>query len=620
MKLKTLIVILVIAVMPLQEMFTQDCSHGATTSAKGNQLYLYMPTTSDATFPEYNSVITTSPLGDFDIADLDNSVGTTAQIRNRIFEIVTEDYCEFNVEVILNTTSPGTTGVTNWQIVGVSSESYAYGTGWLFGVAMDVDLGDADNQDYARVFAGSFDGAYGGSGGALDGTNSTLERWARAIGHTTTHEAGHNYGLGHCDAGSQTGEDGPRNHIMNTSNPANSGCTFNGVTAEDRASRRRHFSDQSYGLLAHNVGLNIMAVYNWDFINPNADAAHSLVMTLLSTASSLSINHVYLGTRSPWSNPTIAATGGTQSFKGTTYNVFTLTFSVAKSWNGGSDGIVPGGAEFHIGANFHESDPIILYDTKLKDSGGSDLTLNPRMAGFDNGSFDLSTGDFEVAMFNPNPEEGDLEIEDLQIQMLPRLAGINSMLTGEELFGLDGIAIEPYSSDCGSGKPFDLKNKRSFRLGGLSDDRYIDIAYDSTDCNGNSGDGEGVDLNNCAHGYAVGLFPATSVYITATVIQPNAKYFSQEINDYVTGPLKSKVFYQFVGKFPDFDQNGIDDLIDIREGRAIDKNGNGVIDKVEPDEDKPTTPPTKEYPWWYYIIFIILIFIIIVQYIRRRKG
>ena len=129
----------------------QNCPPGATTSVKGNQLYLYFPTASDATFPEYNASAQTSPLGAFNVSDLDNTIGTTAQLRNRIFQIVTEDFCEFNVEVTMTTTSPTTTGVTRWQIVGIGSDAETVFGGDLFGVAQDVDIGDADAQDYARV-------------------------------------------------------------------------------------------------------------------------------------------------------------------------------------------------------------------------------------------------------------------------------------------------------------------------------------------------------------------------------------------------------------------------------------------------------------------------------------
>ena len=135
-------------------LYSQDCSHGATTSTTGNNLYLYFPTSSDATFESTISAITTSPLAPFDVADLDAGIGTTAQLRDRIFEIVTEDFCEFNVRVFQTTTSPSTTGITRWQIVGIGSDSKTLGTGNLFGVSsFGSNAGDVDPQEFGQLLS-----------------------------------------------------------------------------------------------------------------------------------------------------------------------------------------------------------------------------------------------------------------------------------------------------------------------------------------------------------------------------------------------------------------------------------------------------------------------------------
>ncbi len=622
MRITIFFAVLVIALVPLQDIFSQNCSHGATTSTRGNKLYLYFPTSSDASFVSTIGSVTTSPLAAFDVADLDSGIGTTAQLRDRVFEFVQEDYCEFNVEVIQTTTTPSTTGIPRWQIVGIGSDSH---TQWYGYSALSANANDAEAQDYTRVWAGSFDDTFGGIGGVLNGTNSTLDRWAAAITGTTSHEAAHNYGVSHCEAGDLAGEDGPTNHIMNTSNVSGQGCSYTDtLDGEDRVSRR-HFSDQSYELLAHNVGLNIQTVYNWDFINPNAEDAHELEITLLSSASSLNISTWWNGSRSPWRDPTISSTGSTQTLQGTIYNEFILDFSIDKSWSGGADGVVPGGAEFHIGAGFAESDLVIVYDTKLKDSSGSDLTLHPRMAGFNTGAADLASGDFAMAMFNPDPDAGDMIIRDMNIQFLPRLVDIDAMIVGEKMRDVRGTPIVAHGN-CNPTRNFELKDSKEFHLSKLSDDRFVDIIYDSSNCTPGlitaSGDAISGSLVYCPEGNSLSLFPSTSVYVTATIIDPNARYFDRNIGDYVNGPLESKVFYQFVGIVPDFNNNGVDDLIDIREGNSIDKNGNGVPDEV--DQGLPTggddEPP--KLPWWVYLIWailIIFIIVILIMYFRQRK-
>ena len=85
---------------PAQRARGQDCPPDALARPKNSLLYLYFPTSADSAFPKW-STYGTSPLAAFDVADLDSTIGTTAQLRNRILELVTQDYCEFSVRVTL---------------------------------------------------------------------------------------------------------------------------------------------------------------------------------------------------------------------------------------------------------------------------------------------------------------------------------------------------------------------------------------------------------------------------------------------------------------------------------------------------------------------------------------
>lgn len=571
-----------VLIMSIALLLLTSC--GPSQSAR-NTLYLYFPTSSDSTFPEYDDDLVTSPLAAFDVADLDSGIGSTAQLRNRIFEIVETDYYEFDVDVSMSTTMPSPAGA-RWQIVGIGTDSetfvYMGNTYYVFGVAQAVDTGDSDAQDYARVYASSFEDIYGNPGEALNGANSTLERWATAIGHTTSHEAGHNYGLSHANSApvSGSGEDQQTNHIMATGS--------SGLTGEIRAGVTRHFSDTSYEILAHNIGLNINTIYNWDFTNPNDTDAHSLVIIILSEATTLTLDWFYDGNSSPWTNPTITSTGNTQSFQGKTYNVFELSFSTGTSWCCGSNGVVPPGQEFHIGTSFQETDPIIVYEVILKNDTGNDLPLQPRTVGFDNGSADMASGDFELMLYNPNPEEGDLIIQELQIVYLPRLLYINSMVTDAKLQDFRGIAVLPYRPEKiilpNQRRQFEISESLSITLANLSNPRHVDITYDATGCKRGFNPPADVDVGEieyCPEGTALSLFPATAIYLRATILDPKAEYFDSTTGEFVTGPLESKVFFQFAGFVPDFNDNGVDDLLDIREGTSSDKNKNGIPDEAE---------------------------------------
>lgn len=555
------------------------CPPGFLAQAKDNHLYLYFATSSDSTFPSYAaselSSGATSPLAAFSVSDLDGSIGTTSALRNRIFDLVIDDYCEFNVQVNATTSMPSPSAA-RWQIVGFGSDSAVTNAGnKLFGIAQDVDVDDSEPQDYARVFAKSFKDAFGGAGGALNGSGSTLERWATAIGETAAHEAAHNYGAEHKHSAPRpnSAEDAQNWHLMAT------GST--GLTGEMRAGRDRHFSDTEYEILGHNVGLNTYTLHNWDFVNPNDTNADKMRMKLLSTVQSLDLNGWYTGFSSPWGQPAVTYTGTTQSFQGTTYFVHDLDFSVAKPWIGPTPGVVEPAANFHTGATFSGDEAVIIFDVQLF-SGATLLPLAPRLPGYDAGNFDLDSGDFTLNFFNPNPGAGELVLTEVLLFRSPRMIDIGSMLRGVQPVDLRGASVEFLSSDRFGRQ--ELRDRVTLPLGRLTDKRSVDIVYGPEDCprgSVGSGDAETGEVEYCIEGNALSLFPATYTYLVATVEEPNARHWDPLRREMVTGPLQTVVYYQLGGTVPDFNHNDVDDLIDIRTGTSRDDDRNGVPDEAQ---------------------------------------
>lgn len=594
----------------------QNCSEGSAASEKHHKIYLYFPTADDATYPEFGTPLgygATSPLKKFDVADLDASIGSTDDLINLILGVVADDYCEFDVKVVATKTKPVPTEA-QWNIVGIGSDNDAVSQ--LFGLAQNVDINNATAQDYARVWGGTYKALWAAGGSypplVLSGANSTLARWANCIGGTASHEAGHNYGLSHSTV-LRPGEDPMPNHLM----PAGSN-----IDGEHRC-HNRHFSDESYEILGHNIGLNTFTLTNWDFINPNAQEAHSCVLTILTHAASLSFSRVYNGTLTPWANPTITASG-TATFQGGTYNKFLLTFSIPKTWGGGAPGIVAGGAPFHVGASFAEPDLFIVSEVRVKDAGGTDLGLHPRVPSFDAGSADLATGDFMLKMINADAGNGPMKIANMQVYYLPRMGNLQNMVDGDTLRDNQGypIHLQNASKNFTFERNTTIKDNVSLKLAKYNDPRTLDITYDDKNCKKGLvrnvkglRDGMFNDVEYCPKGIALSLFPATYVYMVATMVDPNATYYDRAQHKMVTGPLTTKVFYQFAGKVPDFNNNGIDDLIDIRTGTSIDANGNGI-----PDDGEHGTPPPGGINWlWLIIIIIIIIGCIIIVIIIRKK-
>jgi hypothetical protein len=566
--------------------FAAPCPPSLIAQPKGNQLFLYFPTSVDSTFPLYGGTFVsgaTSPLAAFNVADLDPGIGTTSQLRNGVFNMVVDDYCEFNVEVNSSTTLPTPT-MPRWQIVGLGTDSADVG-GILFGIAQAVDTNDSDPQDYSRVFAKSFKDAYAGAGNVLNGVNSTLQRWTYAIGETAAHEAAHNYGAahGHSAPRPASAEDGQNWHIMAT------GST--GLTGLMRVTRNRHFSDTEYEILGYNVGLNIKTLHNWDFVNPNGVSADSMRIKVLSTSNSLSTNWWYNGSASPWDNPTVSYTGTTQNFQGSTYFVHNVDFTVPQSWNGPNPGVVMPAADFHTGVTFSGSATTIIFDVQLF-SGSTLLPLAPRLAGYDTGDVELGGGGFGVNFFNTNVAAGPLQLSEVLVFRSPRMVDISSMMRNARPVDLRGEPVEFLSSARFTN--LELTESLELPIAKLTDKRSVDIVYSAKDCppgslgsvqkdgvvKGGAGDGEGVEIQYCHKGNALSLFPATYTYMVAKVVDPNALHWDAKLGELVTGPLETVIYYQLGGFVPDFNRNGTDDLIDIRTGTSRDEDGNGVPDEV----------------------------------------
>jgi hypothetical protein len=577
----------------------------AIENAKPNKLYLYFPTSDDATFPNYG-IHNPSPLKAFDITNLTDYTGTASDLEDQVTNVVIDDYCEFNVKVLETTTKPLTT-FPRRDTVGIGTDSKALGGGVLFGEAQEVDTGDSVVVDFARVWAGSYETEAGtGGSGALSGVNSTLQRWAFSIGGTAAHEAGHTYGLAHTDDfgtvadqcappdHTKPGEDAVTRHLMAA------GCNF---TDEERAGFRRHFSDATFGILAANVGLSVETIHNWDFANPNSASASQLQFQILSTSATLTPSWTYLGNLSPWMAPSVTP-NGTKVFKGTTYNQYQVTFSSPKAWANGSPGVVPGGATFHVGEAFSEADftvpdSVIIVQIALLDAGGTPLTLQPRMVAYDSGALDASDGSYRMNFFNADDPTRPLLLRDLVVSELPIVADIESMVRGSEPRTRYGRTIRPWKSRMplcqykdqaatgGDGCPVRLSEaQQTVTVAKLAQGRNVAQVYDGK-CpalgkSGASDSSKPPDVNRCpTAGVSLDLFPATTLYITATVVDPNAKHWDPAQSKFVVGPVESHLFYQIAGRHPDLNRNGIDDYIDIVQGHSKDTNGDGVPDEAQ---------------------------------------
>ncbi len=634
----TWIAVLVVIATVFPERAGAECYWKAYDSPKGNKLYLYFPESEDDQFTDEFYLIPllkigqidgVSPLKQFSKDLLDSNLdGTTAILRDAVQAVVVDDYCEFSVEVVQTTEAPNP-DEARWQVVGIGSDGHDSN----FGQAQEVDIGDGEPKDYARVWAGRFrdecmTSSASGELGVLEGTNSTLARWAQAIGHTASHESGHGYGAKHdfADPRPDSNEDAAESHILVS---AGSAAPTAWKRCQIRADMARHFSDTSYESLGYNIGLNIKTVHNWDFTNPNDRAAHSMTVTILSTADDLTMSWHYTGSKGPWGKPTITKVNEGDSdkiaFQGKKYNVFEVKLDEPKEWNEVAPGIVGEGEVFHIGVTFEESDPVFVRGTLLYGSDGQPLPLRPRMIGYDVGPPEPETGSVMLNFYSdsewlpggapppgPGPVSHELEIRDLQVFLLPRIADVNTMVDGVPLADIRGLPVfqRPIARRRQLPSSFVVGDAPvSFEIAAMTDPRHVDITNDPKDCKPEDVP-DGVsrsDAPDCNEGTSLSLFPSTYVYVTATVVDANARHFDTASGRMVTGPVESKLFFQVAGIIPDLNNNGVDDLLDIRNGTSTDDNENGV-----PDDAEPTV-------WPVWIIALIAVISLVFWWWRRRR-
>lgn len=525
-------------------------NYGAIDAMKPNKLFLYYPTANDASFPAYATNV--SPARTFAIGSLPGApAGTTAQLRDRIFDVVATDYCEFNVQVQPpTTTNPDSLGSPparrNMVAIGADTDPS------LFGVAEAVDTGDADVIDHARVFGGSY-GVF--CSAELSGANNTLDRWALGIGGTAAHEAGHNYGLSH-SAVVHTGEDAFTHHIM----PAGPSmpCT-------NRVGERRHFSDQDFGILANNVGLTLQSLANWDFVNPNSATASRLRMEVLSHSATLTPVSVYLGSLSPWNAPSVVASG-TRTFKGSSYNRFFVTWQSGKGWAspnqpGSVAGQVRGAEQFHVGTHFAEADilntstQVVIADATLLDAGGSALPLHPRVPTFDTGTLSAD-GSFTLAL--SNLVAANLVLRNWRGFVLPRPAHIDSMLFdptgGVKLFDNQQEPITPWRQlqlptavELPAGST-DKPGEARFVLGNLIKEGHnVHIKFRGAVA-GDAAVGAQEVNPDVKGALATDPFPGASVFLEGDLVEPNALQWDANKKAFVNQDLVTHVFLQVAGK------------------------------------------------------------------------
>jgi hypothetical protein len=497
---------------------------GAQADNKLNKLYLFFPSVDvpndvdKSVFPPhgFNPKTEWLPLPKFDKSALKTFKGTEEELRDAIHDVVADIYCEFNVQVITTTEPPPTTAARR-NVVGMGTDHPRVCDEILYGEATTAggDPGDSKTVDFARIFAGAYN---------CSGLDLALSGWANSIGGTAAHEAAHNYGLSHED-GNETES---KLHLMRR------GRFYD---AEDRA-KPRYFSNFETSLLARNIGLSIDTMWTWEFTNPNTQPAATLRMELLSVRKDLTMSWAFAKETSPWVDPVFSGPLDKRVFRGREYNVYRIEWSAGNpQWAGGAPGQVPQGKTFQVGATFSSlqndiPDNVIISGLTLFDANGQALQRQPPWMGFDAGVFESRSQDLNVRFFNLLDRR--LTLRGMMVRDLPRVMSINAMMRDKPISDVLDRPFLPWEWGVRGPLPastvlpdgiadMPVANRRQGRH--ISVQRGIDSCMPE----------EGSSGLNCHAGLtADDLFPATTMYITATIVDADG--------------LESQLYYQVAGR------------------------------------------------------------------------
>ena len=536
--------------------------YGSHAAAKPNGLFVLFPSaeiTEPTPFPAHGFDPTDwLPLVKFDPAsNLPNYHGTEAELRNAIHDVVRLIYCEFNVHVVQTTTLPTAADGERRNTVGIGTDKPAgrpcnRPPGPLRGQNESVggDVNDQRAVDFARVWAGTFQDCATRPDMPL--RNAGTDQWAWSIGSSAAHEAGHSYGLSHFDGRMKlrTGDDGriedpKRKHLMRRGENY-SWTDFTKV---------RHFSDHEYSILAGNIGLAMDTMWSWDLTNPNtrgAPNAAKLRMEFLSVKPSLILSWTYSGDASPWVKPVLTGPFGQRQFKNNTYNVYRIEWSIGRSWPEGPPGEVPSGKKFHVGVTFSsvsgtDPDATIITDVTLFDASNNALPQQPQWMGFDSATLDASTGFLNLRFFNFL--DRPLVLRDVVVQDLPRIMSIDAMFPNEPIGDYSGrLKFRPWEG--GTRRPLSRQTvpaggEVTVRVASVPQTPYIYRRLTERDCPPtDSGFGR-----LCQPGTTlIDLFPATTMYIRATVVDSQGKLRNDSPKRAGMRSVESELYYQIAGR------------------------------------------------------------------------
>src|SRR5262249_34473369 len=179
---------------------------------------------------------------------------------------------------------------------------------------------------------------------------------------------------------------------------------------------------------------------------------------------------------------------------------------------------------------------------------GNPLSLHPRLVGFDAGTPDAADQALNLRFFNFT--DRPLMIRNVVVRELPRVMSLNAMVRGGRMVDVGGQRFDPWPESVRTivrQANVEPKGEVKVPLARLNQRPHVRKVITQKECE-TPDRVSGPDVLRCNPGISVDLFPSTTMYVTATIVEPRARFWSPELKRYVEGPLESHLFYQIAGR------------------------------------------------------------------------
>ena len=306
-------------------------------------------------------------------------------------------------------------------------------------------------------------------------------------------------------------------------------------------------------------------MHNWDLVNPNAQTAHRFRLTFLSPqADAGDVVDLRRHRAARGARPTLSA-NGTQTFKGTTYNRFRLTWSTDKAWNGAAARRgarrrrVPRRRDV-LGHRLQHAGPDHHHQERAARLGRHPLRAPAAAARLRRGGGRQRRRRVRDSTSSPSGAVRHRHPRTSSVRELPRVLSIDAMVPRREALSTRSASHSSRYERHAQGR---LRRSRTLKRGAtlrvpvasMADERHLLDVVDADDCDVGDSAGRPATARRASRAGTSGCSRRRRSTSPRRVVQPDARCGTGGASATCARDLESRIFYQLGGIHPDLNKN-----------------------------------------------------------------